>query len=302
MIVSTLMAENVSDGSGRGVGAAELGVSSEGGGGGARGAVGNAESFLVHSAPLVQRWGVDGVPYTVADVWHAFEEASTYGVGVPLCLQDGESAVQYYVPFLSAVQLAPLGAGLGSAQAGKGGRAAGGGQGFEFFERAAPYCRAPLAEKVAELAAAHPSFAALGAARADHLHPGSWFAVAWYPIYRIPTGALLRDLSACFLTFHGLSTAPGAGAGEGSADGSPRPFSTTEAGAALVQRRARASGGGDGQAACLLPFGFASYKMRGEVWGEPTAAPLSHLSRSARAFLQAQKVSHPDFEFFSART
>jgi hypothetical protein len=27
-----------------------------------------------------------------------------------------------------------------------------------------------------------------------------------YPIYRIPTGPTLRDLAACFLTFHSLST------------------------------------------------------------------------------------------------
>ena len=34
-------------------------------------------------------------------------------------------------------------------------------------------------------------------------------SVAWYPIYRIPTGRSLRDLSACFLTYHALSTAHG---------------------------------------------------------------------------------------------
>lgn len=34
----------------------------------------------------------------------------------------------------------------------------------------------------------------------------SWLSVAWYPIYRIPTGPTLRDLAACFLTFHPLST------------------------------------------------------------------------------------------------
>lgn len=42
--------------------------------------------------------------------------------------------------------------------------------------------------------------------RSVDLLPGSWLSVAWYPIYRIPTGPTLRDLAACFLTFHSLSS------------------------------------------------------------------------------------------------
>ena len=39
----------------------------------------------------------------------------------------------------------------------------------------------------------------------SELHPYSWLAIAWYPIYRIPAGRTLHDLSACFLTYHSLA-------------------------------------------------------------------------------------------------
>ncbi|MBA0682668.1 hypothetical protein Goari_024364 [Gossypium aridum] len=39
----------------------------------------------------------------------------------------------------------------------------------------------------------------------------SWISMAWYPIYRIPTGPTLKDLDACFLTYHFLHTPVGGG-------------------------------------------------------------------------------------------
>lgn len=45
-------------------------------------------------------------PYFVlGDLWEAFKEWSAYGAGVPLILNDTDSVVQYYVPYLSGIQL-----------------------------------------------------------------------------------------------------------------------------------------------------------------------------------------------------
>lgn len=45
-------------------------------------------------------------PYFVlGDLWESFKEWSAYGAGVPLILNDSDSVVQYYVPFLSAIQI-----------------------------------------------------------------------------------------------------------------------------------------------------------------------------------------------------
>lgn len=45
-------------------------------------------------------------PYFVlGDLWDSFKEWSAYGAGVPLILNDSDSVVQYYVPYLSGIQL-----------------------------------------------------------------------------------------------------------------------------------------------------------------------------------------------------
>lgn len=45
-------------------------------------------------------------PYFIlGDLWESLKEWSAYGVGVPLVLNESDSVVQYYVPFLSAIQL-----------------------------------------------------------------------------------------------------------------------------------------------------------------------------------------------------
>lgn len=45
-------------------------------------------------------------PYFILDdLWDSFREWSVYGIGVPMILNENESVMQYYVPFLSAIQL-----------------------------------------------------------------------------------------------------------------------------------------------------------------------------------------------------
>ncbi|RWW85519.1 hypothetical protein BHE74_00005798 [Ensete ventricosum] len=44
--------------------------------------------------------------FALSDLWESFKEWSAYGVGVPLLLHGNEySVIQYYVPFLSGIQL-----------------------------------------------------------------------------------------------------------------------------------------------------------------------------------------------------
>ncbi|KAJ8559738.1 hypothetical protein K7X08_003796 [Anisodus acutangulus] len=76
---------------------------------------------------------------------------------------------------------------------------------FEYFEREQPQSRKHFFEKIQELVAGDgrssygdPSI--LQSTRLPDLHPRSWFSVAWYPIYRIPSG----NFRAAFLTYHSL--------------------------------------------------------------------------------------------------
>jgi hypothetical protein len=43
--------------------------------------------------------------FRLSDLWDCYDEWSAYGAGVPIRLSNGESLVQYYVPYLSAIQI-----------------------------------------------------------------------------------------------------------------------------------------------------------------------------------------------------
>ncbi|OMP08803.1 hypothetical protein COLO4_06101 [Corchorus olitorius] len=43
--------------------------------------------------------------FTLDDLWESFKEWSAYGAGVPLLLDGSDGVVQYYVPYLSGIQL-----------------------------------------------------------------------------------------------------------------------------------------------------------------------------------------------------
>ncbi|XP_022939104.1 uncharacterized protein LOC111445107 [Cucurbita moschata] len=289
-------------------------------------------------------------PYFVlGDLWESFKEWSAYGAGVPLVLNDSDSVVQYYVPYLSGIQIygESLKSSAKSRQPGEDSDSdfrdsssdgssdseperalkymgnqlnhhhlsselsrrterlslrdqliglqedcysdeaeSLNSQGqllFEHLERDLPYSREPLADKVSDLAFRFPELKTL---RSCDLLPSSWFSVAWYPIYRIPTGPTLRDLDACFLTFHYLSTPMG---GARSVQGPVVTYPSDI----------------DGIPRMSLPvFGLASYKFRGSLWtpnGGHEWQLANSLLQDAEDWLRERCVNHPDFIFFSRR-
>ncbi|KAG0454523.1 hypothetical protein HPP92_023815 [Vanilla planifolia] len=189
---------------------------------------------------------VEYTPYfSLGDLWDSFKEWSAYGAGVPLVLNGSDSVVQYYVPYLSGIQLynqpcersvssrCKLGEDISCNSVGitdyksdkllnlkgcsqkafmfhrngfsfrcnritmtngfsRDSSEVWNPEGtvlFEFLEQDSPYNREPLANKVSDLIANFPGLKAL---RSCDLSPSSWFSVAWYPIYRIPTGPTLK--------------------------------------------------------------------------------------------------------------
>ncbi|CAN6550201.1 unnamed protein product [Malus baccata var. baccata] len=291
---------------------------------------------------------VEYQPYFVlGDLWESFKEWSAYGAGVPLILNDSDSVVQYYVPYLSGIQIYGHSAKLAtktrrpdedsdsdfrdsssdgscdyetdglkylreqrnhqimsreiprtierlslrdphlpphedcSSDEGESINS----QGcllFEYFERDLPYCREPLADKILDLAIHFPELKIL---RSCDILPTSWISVAWYPIYRIPTGPTLKDLEACFLTYHLLGT----------------PMRGVQADRAPVLTYPSDM---DGVPKMSLPaFGLASYKFRGSLWTPSGGSErrLASLLQDADDFLRKHQVNHPDFLFFSRR-
>ncbi|KAK0573498.1 hypothetical protein LWI29_008951 [Acer saccharum] len=289
-------------------------------------------------------------PYFVlGDLWESFKEWSAYGAGVPLILNDSDSVVQYYVPYLSGIQIYSDPAnssaksrrlvedsdsdfrdsssdGSSDCERERGmkysreqrhhphmgdeispgidrlslrdqhsalredfssdegepsntqGRLI-----FEYMERNAPYSREPLADKISDLAFRFPKLKTL---KSCDLLPSSWISVAWYPIYRIPTGPTLKDLDACFLTYHFLHT--------------PMSGPQSAQGPALTYPSEM-----DGVPKMTLPvFGLASYKYKGSVWtsnGGSECQLANSLLQDADNWLRLRDANHPDFLFFCRR-
>ncbi|XP_040382447.1 uncharacterized protein LOC102716431 isoform X2 [Oryza brachyantha] len=283
---------------------------------------GNLERFLSSTTPCVpvqylpktsiRGWrsgdAMKSSPYFfLRDLWEAFNEWSFYGAGVPLMLNGKDSVVQYYVPYLSAIQLYADPSRLStriSSESSSGtdgdqlrGLENGGFQRedgeshlpstrplFEYLEKDPPYGREPLTDKVSILSRKFPELMSI---RSCDLLPTSWMSVAWYPIYKIPTGPTLKDLDACFLTFHYLSTATP------SRDADPSAPACPPGG---INRCMNAAG------QLTLPvFGLAPYKLRSSVWsldGPHEQQLAAALMQAADDWLRDRQVYHPDFRFF----
>ncbi|GFZ16048.1 hypothetical protein Acr_25g0004570 [Actinidia rufa] len=208
-------------------------------------------------------------PYFVlGDLWESFKEWSAYGAGVPLIMNESDSVVQYYVPYLSAIQLY----GDPSKCFMKSSRRPGEDSDGEYsrdssseassdseHERCLNYLREqwnhhhftgeihlrmdplPLREQRTALQEGFSN----DEGESDNTQGCLLFE---YPIYRIPVGPTLEDLNACFLTFHALHT-PMSGK-----QSSQAPFVTYPSDANGIPK-------------ILLPvFGLASYKFKASWW------------------------------------
>ncbi|KAJ0581766.1 hypothetical protein HanRHA438_Chr04g0186761 [Helianthus annuus] len=255
--------------------------------------------------------------YCIGDLWESFQEWSAYGVGVPFLL-SGIPTTQYYVPFLSGMQLYvdPEKVRCPAKEPDQGASSvlersfdalnlnhqklkqvmtwdnkteACGSRGklaFEFMEREQPYTRKTLSDKASVLVSQFPE---LSQYRSCDLSSSSWISVAWYPIYRIPVGPTLKDLEASFLTLHPLSTQPGSYSGS--------EFSSKNADGV--------NGTLDLSSKIRLPvIGLASYKLKGSIISpcDPQERKKENdLFEAANKWLTNLRAHLPDYQFFLRR-
>lgn len=151
---------------------------------------------------------------------------------------------------------------------------------FQYFERSTPYGRVPLMDKINGLAQRYPGLMSL---KSVDLSPASWMAVAWYPIYHIPMGRTIKDLSTSFLTYHTLSSSFQDMDHDDDMEG--------------VEKKRK-----EGEGISLPPFGLATYKMQGNVWMSSNSGrdqeKLVSLLSVADSWLKQLRVQHHDFDYF----
>ncbi|KAL1113943.1 hypothetical protein E1A91_D02G225400v1 [Gossypium mustelinum] len=139
---------------------------------------------------------------------------------------------------------------------------------YQYNEMASPYDRVPLQVKMNELGKHYPGLFDL---RSTEISPYSWMAIAWYPVYQIPMATNVKELSACFLTYHPLS---------GSRTGSNK------------------------EEISLPPFAVVTYKLFGTLWINPETSDKDTIicqQTAACNWLRQLQFQHHDFNFFMSR-
>ncbi|KAL5830668.1 hypothetical protein ACOSQ3_020136 [Xanthoceras sorbifolium] len=256
----------------------------------------NIQCFIDSVTPIVPTQAIEKVTkeecfFSFKDLWEYYIEWSIYGVSVPIILQNGDCVVQYYSPSLSALQIfttKPSSISCRNSETSLDRSVDR--HGFlycQFNETSSPYSRVPFTEKINELAQTYEDLLKF---KSTDVSPYSWMAVAWYPIYQIPIVRNVKELSACFLTYHKLSTSS-------SLEGH------------LTKSRAEegmswSKGNNWGDEITIAPFAMATYKMYGTLWTNPESSDqkmiISHLN-AASSWLNQLRFWHHDFDFFMSR-
>jgi len=143
--------------------------------------------------------------FKLMDVWKHFERISAYGMRCSTLGGPRGASSSYFVPFLSSIQLfEPADGSEPDALSYPEGLEAWPRHMRQTFSWSAKNHvgeRLPLSQQIMELVGNEKSTHVLAASKISELHPYSWFAVAWYPLYRIPEA----PLTARFLTFHSIA-------------------------------------------------------------------------------------------------
>ncbi|XP_027189141.1 uncharacterized protein [Cicer arietinum] len=285
--------------------------------------------------------------FALKDLWDCFERWSALGAGTPILLENGETLTQYYVPYLSAIQIyssksvaasrnrkedidavefefdsssedsgsdnlsrslsndsskAWDAVSLDSSSDQSGSWPTRDMLGYlylQYNETSPPCSRVPFAEKITELAKSHPALMTL---KSVDISPASWMSVAWYPIYSIPNNQISeKELSACFLTYHTLSSSFQDCKTKYDDVDITKDISCIEEWEGIVGKKCKEN---KNAFISISPFGLASYKMQKPFWSssESNNARISDLYCAADSWLKQLNVDHHDFNFFTLRS
>ncbi|KAM6545795.1 hypothetical protein CsatB_026531 [Cannabis sativa] len=280
--------------------------------------------------------------FSLNSLWKFFTERSIYGVGVPILLNNGDSVLQYYCPSLSALQIyvenpfvSPriggninswsdesendelLSQSLSNNSSKSSDNTSDGSNTdhevssqqvdrfgdlyFQFNETSSPYDRVPLTEKINELAQNYPDLLKF---QSTDLSPYSWIAIAWYPIYQIPLTKNVKELSACFVTYHNLSSFHGVSNTIPHEEAKTFAYRNCVVGSEGSNENLNEEEDEEEDLSAIRPFAAAMYKMNGELWMNPEAADQAKIGSyldAATSWLKLLSFQHHDFNFFMSR-
>ncbi|KAF0893461.1 hypothetical protein E2562_025254 [Oryza meyeriana var. granulata] len=282
----------------------------------------NLRSFLHTVTPTLDAYTVGkpsccsgraadlGSYFYLVDLWNHFYPLSACGVSTPVHLPSGQEIDQYFVPYLSAIQLYTVSdftlhktpTGNGDSKIIVGNLLEANNYGWC---SAADYWNGQYATTSLESRGGYDSprsmrsggpcfqyfecdspyermpladkvyelynyFPPLSSLNSVELSPSSWISVFWYPIGHVPA-MNKKDLTTCFLTYHSLSTIE-----------DRTPLDSKDP-------------------VTLPPIGLATHKTDGDVWTSEDSGDqelATSLVGAADSWLKKLDVKHHDFDYF----
>ncbi|KAG2261095.1 hypothetical protein Bca52824_068174 [Brassica carinata] len=325
------------------VSGSEVSVGSSGSSGSGTGRIqsdgSNLDRFLEHTTPLVHprllpmrsRCESECRTYFVLeDLWESFAEWSAYGAGVPLHMHGSDSTVQYYVPYLSGIQLYVLDPLKNARNPGEDTEVSSEGSSSNSRLDKLPN-HAKTLENAVDLSVSELNRVSLGdpsvtgslssgEAEISSPHGRLLFEYLEYepPFGREPLANKVSDLASRFpelMTYRSCDLSPSSWVSV-----SWYPIYRIPVGPTLqsldacfltfhslsTQSPQSSMGCGDTKQSMKLPlptFGLASYKLKVSVWNQNRAQEsqkLSSLQQAAGKWLKRLQVDHPDYMFFTS--
>ncbi|KAL1190971.1 hypothetical protein V5N11_020940 [Cardamine amara subsp. amara] len=302
----------------------------------------NLDRFLEHTTPVVSarlipmrsRWELKTresechTYFILEDLWEAFAEWSAYGAGVPLQMHGSDSTVQYYVPYLSGIQLyvdspkkarSPVEDNEGSSEGSSNGR-----------EEKLPN-NAKTLDNAVDLSASELNRVSLGevagsvsSGEAEISNPQGRLLFEYLeyepPFGREPLANKVLDLASRFpelMTYRSCDLSPSSWVSV-----SWYPIYRIPVGPTLQNLDAcfltfhslstpppqSAMGSSNSEISTKLPlptFGLASYKLKVSVWNQnrtQESQKITSLQQAADKWLKRLLVEHPDYRFFTSNS
>ncbi|KAJ0253879.1 hypothetical protein HA466_0114840 [Hirschfeldia incana] len=294
----------------------------------------NLDRFLEHTTPLVhplkRRCESECHRYFVLeDLWESFAEWSAYGAGVPLHMHGSDSTVQYYVPYLSGIQLYVVDPSNKARSPGEDNDVSSEGSSSSRLDKLPNHVK--TLENAVDLSVNELNRVSLGdqsvtgslssgETEISNPHGRLLFEYLEYdpPFGREPLANKISDLASRFpelMTYRSCDLSPSSWVSV-----SWYPIYRIPVGPTLQNLDAcfltfhslstpppqSSMGCSDTKPSTKLPlptFGLASYKLKASVWNQnrpQESQKLSSLQQAADKWLKRLQVDHPDYMFFTS--
>ncbi|XP_072083930.1 uncharacterized protein [Arachis hypogaea] len=269
--------------------------------------------------------------FTLKDLWDCYSEWSAYGAGTPVMRESGETLMQFYVPYLSAIQIYST----KSVAASRYGKSQGGRREDNVVELECDCWSDDSSDKLSRSLSNNSSESwDANSFNSSSDQVGSWptrdmlgylyleYMEKSSPYNRLPLADKIIELARSYpalMTLKSVDLSPASWMAVSWYPIYAIPSQKDKAlttcfltyhtlsssfqgwGMVVGEKSKRKNSG----SISVSPFGLATYRMQGDIWLTPSShvnEKVTCLYNAANSWLKQLNVFHPDFNFFACRS